>query len=171
MGRDSARRRSHTAAMSTAIVTSTSADPAFIASLPGCDFADAFSVVVPRRDLDARTLSADFFSTPPAWASVLLDLRNAIMGRLGYKAPKIRKGFPVLRESSTEVVSGLDDGHLDFRALMKVEPVETGSSRITLTTAVRTHNRIGRTYLALIMPFHKLIVRSMVRQMGERLTA
>jgi hypothetical protein len=146
-------------------------DPAFIASLPGCDFADAFSVVVPRRDLDARELSADFFSTPPVWAGALMDARNAIMGRLGYKAPKIRKGFPVLRESADELVSGLDDGHLDFRALMKVEPVEPASSRITLTTAVATHNRIGRSYLALIMPFHKLIVRSMVKQLAEKLNA
>jgi hypothetical protein len=149
-------------------VTAAPVDPAFIASLPGCDFADAFSVVVPRRDLDARVLSADFFSTPPAWAGTLMDMRNAIMGRLGYKAPKIRKGFPVLRESATEVVSGLDDGHLDFRALMRIDP-DVNGSRITLTTAVATHNRLGRAYLAIIMPFHKLIVRSMVRQLAKRL--
>lgn len=149
-------------------VTTVPADPAFIASLPGCDFADAFSVVVPRRDLDAREISADFFSTPPAWAGALMDARNAIMGRLGYKAPAIRKGFPVLRESATEVVSGLDDGHLDFRALMRITPEGSGS-RITLTTAVATHNRLGRAYLAIIMPFHKLIVRSMVRQLAKRL--
>lgn len=150
------------------VVSAAAVDPAFIASLPGCDFADAFTVMVPRRDLDARALSAEFFSMPPAWAGALLDIRNAIMGRLGYKAPKIRKGFPVLRESPTEVVSGLDDGHLDFRALMKVEPDADGS-RITLTTAVATHNALGRIYLAVIMPFHKLIVRSMVKQMAERL--
>ena len=150
-------------------VTTVPADPAFIASLPGCDFADAFSVVVPRRDLDAREVSAMFFSTPPAWAGTLMDIRNAIMGRLGYKAPKIRKGFPVLRESADEVVSGLDDGHLNFRALMRIT-AEGNGSRITLTTAVATHNWIGRSYLTLIMPFHKLIVRSMMRQMAKRLT-
>lgn len=150
------------------VVSSAAVDPAFIASLPGCDFADAFTVVVSRRDLDARVLSAEFFSTPPSWAGALLDIRNALMSRLGYKAPKIRKGFPVLRESPTEVISGLDDRHLNFRALMKVEP-EADGSRITLTTAVATHNRIGRAYLTLIMPFHKLIVRSMVKQMAQRL--
>lgn len=149
-------------------VTAAPVDPAFIAGLPGCDFADAFSVTVPRRGLDARTLSADFFSTPPAWAGALMDLRNAIMGRLGYKAPKIRKGFPVLRESAEEVVSGLDDGHLNFRALMRVEPHINGS-RITLTTAVATQNWIGRCYLTVIMPFHKLIVRSMMQRMAAGL--
>lgn len=151
-------------------VTTVPVDPTFAASLPGCDFADAFTVTVPRRDLDAREISAMFFSTPPAWASALLSTRNAIMGRLGYKAPAIRKGFPVLRESADEVVSGLDDGHLDFRALMRVVP-EGNGSRITLTTAVATHNWIGRSYLALIMPFHKLIVRSMVKQLAAKLAA
>lgn len=149
-------------------VTAVPADPAFIASLSGCDFADAFSITVPRRDLDAREISATFFSTPPAWAGALMDMRNAIMSRLGYKAPKIRTGFPVLHESATEVVSGLDDGHLDFRALMRIDP-DVNGSRITLTTAVATHNRLGRAYLAIIMPFHKLIVRSMVRQLAIRL--
>jgi hypothetical protein len=158
--------RAHTARMNT--VTTAPVDPAFIASLPGCDFADAFSITVPRRDLDARELSASFFSTPPAWAGALMDARNAIMGRLGYKAPKIRKGFPVLRESADEVVSGLDDAHLDFRALMRVDR-EGNGSRITLTAAVATHNWIGRSYLRLIMPFHKLIVRSMVKQLATRL--
>ncbi|MEK9969897.1 MAG: DUF2867 domain-containing protein [Ferrovibrio sp.] len=151
-------------------VTSVPVDSAFAASLPGCDFADAFSVTVPRADLDARDVSAMFFSTPPAWASALLNIRNAVMGRLGYKAPAIRKGFPVLQESRTEVISGLDDGHLDFRALMRIDPAE-GGSRITLSTAVATHNWRGRTYLAVIMPFHKLIVRSMVQQMAMRIAA
>lgn len=152
------------------LVTPALPDPAFLASLPGCDFADAFSVVVARHDLDARELSAAFFSTPPAWIATLLATRNAIMRRLGYKAPKIHRGFPVLRESETEVVSGLDDGHLDFRALMRID-AEAGGSRITLTTAVATHNWIGRAYLTLIMPFHKLIVRNMVRRMAQRIEA
>lgn len=149
-------------------VTPALPDPAFLASLPGADFADAFSIVVPSRGLDAREISALVFSTPPAWVSALMDMRNAIMGRLGYKTPKIRMGFPVLRESESEVVSGLDDRHLDFRALTRIEAVD-GGSRITLTTAVATHNRVGRVYLMLIMPFHKLIVRSMVKQLAVRL--
>jgi len=151
-------------------VTQVPPDPGCTAALPGCNFADAFSVVVARRDLDARELSAAFFSTPPAWVSALLATRNAIMGRLGYKAPKIHKGFPVRRESETEVVSGLDDGHLDFRALMRID-AEAGGSRITLTTAVATHNWIGRVYLTLIMPFHKLIVRNLMHRMAQRINA
>ncbi|MFN4166091.1 MAG: DUF2867 domain-containing protein [Ferrovibrio sp.] len=152
------------------LVTPTPPDPAFLASLPGADFADAFSIVVPSCGLDAREISALVFSTPPAWVSALMDMRNAIMGRLGYKTPKIRMGFPVLRESESEVVSGLDDRHLDFRALTRIEAVD-GGSRITLTTVVLTHNRLGRIYLTIIKPFHKLIVRNMLRGIARRLEA
>ena len=31
---------------------------------------------------------------------------------------------------------------------------------------VLTHNWLGRTYLAIIMPFHRLVVRAMLRQVA-----
>lgn len=153
------------------LVTPTPPDPAFLASLPGADFADAYCVRVTRQPLDARRVSALTFSQPPQWVSALMAARNSAMGKLGYKAPELRKGFPVLRESADEVVSGLDDGHLDFRVLTKVEATADGGSRITLTTVVLTHNRLGRIYLTIIKPFHKLIVRNMLRGIARRLEA
>ena len=38
--------------------------------------------------------------------------------------------------------------------------------RVTATTLVLTHNLLGRTYLAIILPFHRLIVRAMLRQVA-----
>ena len=151
-------------------VAPASPDPACLAALPGCDFADAFSIAVARRDIDPARAMTLAFGTPPAWASALMATRNAVMGRLGYKAPRIQRGFPVLQETADAVLSGLDDAHLDFRALMRIRP-ENGGSRIIMTTAVQTHNRTGRVYLAVIMPFHKLIVRSMLRRVADRLEA
>ena len=37
--------------------------------------------------------------------------------------------------------------------------------QVTATTLVKTHNWLGRTYLAIIMPFHRLIVRAMLRRL------
>ena len=34
-----------------------------------------------------------------------------------------------------------------------------GGQEVTTTTLVLTHNWLGRTYLAIIMPFHRLVVR------------
>ncbi len=39
--------------------------------------------------------------------------------------------------------------------------------RVTATTLVLTHNLLGRTYLAIILPFHRLVVRAMLRQVAE----
>ena len=36
--------------------------------------------------------------------------------------------------------------------------------RVIATTLVRTHNWVGRAYLAVIMPFHRVIVRTMLAQ-------
>jgi hypothetical protein len=37
---------------------------------------------------------------------------------------------------------------------------------VTATTLVLTHNLLGRTYLAIILPFHRLIARTMLRQVA-----
>jgi Protein of unknown function (DUF2867) len=39
-----------------------------------------------------------------------------------------------------------------------------GVRQVTATTLVKTHNWFGRTYLAIIMPFHRLIVPALLRQ-------
>lgn len=38
------------------------------------------------------------------------------------------------------------------------------SRQVTATTPVMTHNLPGRVYLATIMPFHRIIVPAMLRQ-------
>ena len=45
-------------------------------------------------------------------------------------------------------------------------PVADGQE-VTTTTLVKTHNCLGRTYLIVIMPFHRLISRTMLRQVTE----
>ena len=43
------------------------------------------------------------------------------------------------------------------------QPMGAGQ-QVTATTLVKTHNWLGRTYLAIILPFHRLVVRAMLRQ-------
>jgi hypothetical protein len=38
---------------------------------------------------------------------------------------------------------------------------------VTATTLVRTHNRLGRLYLTSILPFHRLITKSMLGQVCQ----
>jgi len=73
--------------------------------------------------------------------------------------------FPVLSDTPGRMVAGFDDSHLDFRVVVDVAP-SGQRQRITATTLVLTHNRLGRVYLAIIMPFHRLVVRALLRQVA-----
>jgi hypothetical protein len=107
----------------------------------------------------------------PRWVDALMRLRNLLVAPFGLKRPDRGAApsidsigmFPVLSETPDRIVAGFDDRHLDFRVVVDVE---AGRS-VTATTIVLTHNLLGRVYLATILPFHRLIVRSMLRQVAQ----
>ena len=71
----------------------------------------------------------------------------------------------MLSETPERLVAGFDDRHLDFRVVVDVTAAGQGQ-QVTATTLVRTHNWLGRTYLAIILPFHRLVVRSLLKQVA-----
>jgi hypothetical protein len=130
-----------------------SADCAAI--LPGYQFADAYAVDAPPG-LDAMEATKLAFGRRPLWIRALMGARDRL-GRLAGLAPAPAGGFPVLRQSPGEVRLGFDDWHLDFRVVVTV-----AAGAVTLTTIVRWHNAWGRRYLALIMPFHRVIAARLI---------
>jgi hypothetical protein len=139
--------------------------------LAGAQFLDAYRVEIGGGGLDAREAATRMFARPPRWIQALLNLRNLIVAPFGLKtsgAGERATGgmigiFPVVSETPGRLVAGFDDSHLDFRVVVDVASAGAGQ-QITATTLVRTHNWLGRAYLAAIMPFHRLIVRSMLRR-------
>lgn len=144
------------------------------ALLVGAQFIDAFRVEVGARAVNAREACTRMVLDGPRWIDALLRLRNILVRPFGLKtsgegapAPGGMIGlFPVLSETPERLVAGFDDSHLDFRIVIDVSG-HAASRRVTSTTLVRTHNLLGRTYLTLIMPFHKLVVRSMMGRIVE----
>jgi len=143
------------------------------ALLAGAQFADAYRIAVEGRTLDARQAAQRMMGGAPRWVDALLSLRNALVAPFGLKTSgageKAAGGligiFPVVSETPDRLVAGFDDSHLDFRVVVDV--VTAGQSQqVTATTLVRTHNRLGRAYLAIILPFHRLIVRTLLRQVA-----
>jgi len=141
--------------------------------LPDAGFADAYRITCTAPALNARQASLAIFDSPPPWINGLMALRNRVVGLFGLKAgvrppSSITQDsigiFPVLAESPEEMLMGLDDLHLDFRVAVTVQPAVGGAQQITVTTVVHTHNRLGRIYLTVIMPFHRLIARSMLNR-------
>lgn len=144
------------------------------AVLAGAQFIDAFRVEIGAAAVDAREACTRMVLHGPRWIEALTRLRNVLVTPFGLKtsgegapAPGGLIGlFPVVSETPERLIAGFNDHHLDFRLVVDVGGDATGR-RVTSTTLVRTHNLLGRTYLALIMPFHKLVVRSMMRCIVE----
>jgi Protein of unknown function (DUF2867) len=139
--------------------------------LAGAEFIDAYRIAVKGTALDARQAAEKMFARRQRWIEALLRLRNLIVAPLGLKTSgeddKASHGmvgiFPVLSETPERLVAGFNDSHLDFRVVVDVT-ARAGGQDVTTTTLVRTHNWLGRIYLAIILPFHRLIVAAMLRQ-------
>jgi hypothetical protein len=155
------------------IVSETTPDVDKSTLLAGAQFIDAFSIVVDGGALDARHAAERMTARQPRWAEALLALRNMLVAPFGLKTsgtsgavPKEMIGiFPIVSETPDRLVAGFNDKHLDFRLVVDVSS-SGRSQRVTATTLVLTHNWLGRTYLAIILPFHRPIVRSMLRQVA-----
>jgi hypothetical protein len=146
------------------------------------DYADAYDkeFVSNRKDINSTTVGKLFFSSGPKWMEVLFKLRNRLVKLFGLKTSgtardkdellkkfKCKPGeqlglFKVFEKNEREVVIGEDDKHLNFRvSLLLSEGIEL-KRILTITTTVKFNNRFGKIYFAVIKPFHKAVVKSMV---------
>ena len=143
------------------------------ALLPGAQFSDAYSVATDSAELNARQAAERMLGHGPRWIEMLLALRNFLVAPFGLKTsapdePGARDTigiFPVVDQTPDRLVAGLNDKHLDFRLVVDVASAGH-TQRVTATTLVLTHNLLGRTYLAIIRPFHRLVVPAMLRQVA-----
>lgn len=149
-------------------------------ALPTSQYADMYWVALPAV-LPADQATCIIFSpeSSPAWVRWLMQLRNKLAPVLGLKATLPPAGaaggplqpggqlgpFRIYAVAPQEVLLGLDDRHLDFR--VSVLTAEVG--QLALTTAVQFHNRGGRLYFGLIAPFHRAVVRALLRRARPRL--
>jgi Protein of unknown function (DUF2867) len=146
------------------------------------NLADAFAIQLPSdASKNPDVLARFIFSVQPSWIAALTNLRDAIVAGFGLKtakhlatlssdpAAKRISIFRVFGTSATEVVLGENDKHLDFRVSILCTPQappNTGD-QLTLSTVVHCHNRLGRTYLSLIAPFHRQVVKASLRRAAE----
>jgi hypothetical protein len=140
--------------------------------------ADAYSIELPiGSSTNPERLARFIFAHQAPWINTLTAVRDALVAGFGLKTAKHlaslqaqsgagRLGiFRIYSTSSTEVVLGEDDKHLDFRlSVLCSRGSSPGAKRdLILSTVVHCHNRFGRLYLFLIAPFHRLVVQSSLR--------
>ncbi len=138
-------------------------------------FADAYQVRLSRPTLSVEDAYAAILGHMPQWAKALMTVRGWAVAPFGLKHPNAERSpgaryqvgqraglFTIQSIDPHEVIAGDDDKHLDFRvSVYKAAPA--GAETVTVSTVVEIHNMLGRVYIAIIKPFHRLIVRSMVQ--------
>lgn len=137
--------------------------------LPDADWADRFELALNGKGLTATEAAERSLGNSPAWVRGLLQFRNGLVSVVGLKTQAPEPGeygligpFPVLSRSDDEVVLGFNDAHLDFRIVVDVRAGSAVNQIVGMTTLIRRHNTLGRVYLAGVMPFHKLIVPTLL---------
>jgi Protein of unknown function (DUF2867) len=132
-------------------------------TLARVDYADAFAVALPEgAPRDPEQLARRVLEwPPPLWVRSAMAIRNAVVLPLGLKAPRSAcEGFPLLDRDEREIVLGLDDRHLDFRASILVE-----GDTVVVSTRVRFNNALGRAYFAPVRIAHPFVVKAMMRRL------
>lgn len=148
-------------------------------AMPDADWADCYELQVPTADLTAIDVARAMLSRFPPWVRLLMTLRNSVTNVFGLKSTGSNlagdKGkigfFPIVSQSDDQVVLGFDDRHLDFRVVIGVRDDGEGRRLIDTTTLVRRKILLGRIYIALITPFHRLIVSKMLANFGKRVNS
>lgn len=153
-------------------------ESAFLGDIGRAYHWDSYEAPLHRVDLAMQQLYIALFGHHPLWARRLLALRDRIVTPFGLRASigseaddaerktsyaigdKIAR-FTLFEQNDTEIVTGGNDKHLDFRVSVK-KLTEHDAPRVALSTVVMPHNLFGRIYLRTIIPFHRAGVRMLL---------
>lgn len=140
-----------------------------IANYFPADYCDSFSKTV----ISEKTVTSDeffdmAFNQSPGWVNGLMKLRNAIVKPLGLEVG-MRFADTICEKNRNEVVFGMPDKHLTFHASLWCGEKEADGQTFTITTIVKYNNGVGRLYFFFIRPFHKIIIRSMLKRVAKQL--
>ncbi len=141
------------------------------------NLADAFAIrLPPAASSNVELLARFIFSHQPSWVRQLMGVRDIVVASFGLKTGKQLQAlasnpradrvgiFKVYSTSETEIVMGEDDKHLDFRVSVLCSSGPADGRQLTISTVVNCHNLLGRVYLLVIAPFHRLVVKASLRR-------
>lgn len=145
-------------------------------SLLRVDYLDSFAVTLNRPADDILDLYAAALGQLPPLFKHLLVLRSMLVRPLGLSAVSFdalskpidtQRAYVVgdklgrwtlYHKDQDEIITGANDIHLDFRVSM----LRDDGQRVVLSTAMMTHNSMGRIYLRAILPFHRYGIASLL---------
>ncbi len=147
-------------------------------NLTGAYYFDTYRFLTEQVGRSSLQIWLDHASKAPAWVNLLMAMRNNIASALGLKhlghlgdvdiEKKVddyqvgdRVGiFTLLSISDNEIILGDTDKHLDVKVSVYKESKE--GRLISISTVVHVHNLMGKVYMLVVKPLHKLIVPSTI---------
>jgi len=153
-------------------------------TLPGSDFADCYQFDDLWPDQNAFETYLTLTARTPGWMNALMAMRNQAVRLVGLKhlgnlssgihrkpASAYHLGdrvgiFGLQHLQPDEVILFDNDKHLHVQ-LSLVKHVVDGKPKVSLSTVVHIHNRLGRFYMAIVGPVHSVIVPRMLAQVAH----
>jgi hypothetical protein len=153
--------------------------------LPGAYFHDCYAVAVNNQGRSAIETYLAAVSKTPRWVNALMALRNTLVALLGLKnlghlgaltaakpASSYQVGdrvgiFSLLLLTHDEIILGDNDHHLSVKVSLSTR-TQGLQQEVLLATVVHVHNRLGRIYMLLVAPVHRLIAPAMLAKLGAR---
>ena len=113
----------------------------------------------------------------PDFTKLLMKIRNTVVSIFGLKTGKGRLikqdfypiggkaiYFTVVDRNDNEIVMQEDDKHLNFRVSLFMNSNNI-SKEVFMTTLVKYNNLWGRIYFLPVRPFHRMIVKYLMKQL------
>lgn len=146
--------------------------------LPGAQFSDCFETADPFPDTSALQSWLDMVARTPGWMRALMALRNRLVRMVGLKdVGQLHDGtrrttagyrlgdqvsfFEIRHLGEHEVVMGADDLHLNVLVSLH-KRMQDGQAVLAISSVVHIHNALGHTYMAVVAPFHRRVVRTLL---------
>lgn len=155
-------------------------------SIEKSDYSDAYRIeIYNQKNYSVYVLTVKFFTSLPTWVKFLLRLRDIAVKPFGLTGGSIEKidnidnsviykpgqkvvFFTVYDRNKYEIVMAEDDKHLDFRTSVRIEKANKKNyNYLYSSTIVKYNNFGGKLYFALVKPFHKLIIKSLLKSMAN----
>ncbi len=151
----------------------------------GASFHDAWAAYAAEPSLPALGQFLKALEGTPRWVEACMALRNSLVRLVGLKhlgglgrldrqkpAAAYRPGdrvgiFTLLSASDDEAIFGIDDAHLDVRLSVHRRTEQAGAVLLTVTTAVKVHNVLGRLYMLPVKPMHRIIAPTVLNKVAQ----
>lgn len=142
---------------------------AFSFNRPGTqpDWCETFYGKSQVTEKTSQELFQQTLNNSPKWFTWALTLRNLVVKPLGLKTEFEGQGhlltrLPVINNEPDVFETGIDDKHLTFTIELNQD-----DRNVYLTTNIWFNSFLGKVYLAMILPFHLLIVKQMISQVAR----